>query len=348
MASALTGIDQIHTVAELEDMLCEPSPAVVEMMRRLPGDILFLGASGKIGPSLARMAKRASDYAGTSRRIIGVSRFSDQHAADQLEADGIETVKCDLLDEAAVSRLPDAPNVMFLVGMKFGATGNEAATWAMNSYLPGVICRRFRSSRIAAFSTGNIYGLVPVASNGSRENDELNPVGEYAMSCLGRERVFEYFSRTRGVPIAMIRLNYACEMRYGVLVDLAQKVWCNKPIDLSIGHFNILWQGDANAMALSALEHAATPPFVINVTGPELLNVRCVCERFGDLMNRIPEFTGVTGETALLSNAQHAFETIGQPRVSAEQLIQWIADWTMRGGPLLGKPTFFESREGKF
>jgi len=340
--------EAIRTVDELEEMLSEPTPSVVETLRRLPGDLLILGVAGKMGPSLARMAKRASDAAGISRRIIGASRFSSAGAASYLEAHGIETIQCDLLDEDAISRLPDAPNVLFMAGMKFGSTGNESATWAMNSYLPGVVCRRFRSSRIVAFSTGNVYGLVPIESGGSVETDAPNPVGEYAMSCLGRERVFEYFSRASGIPMSIIRLNYACETRYGVLVDLAQKVWQGEPVELGIGRFNVLWQGDANAMTLNAFAHTASPPCVLNITGPETLSVRPTCERFGELMKKTPRFSGTDGATALLSNARRAFGLFNQPRVGADQLIEWIAEWVMRGGPLLGKPTHFESRDGKF
>jgi nucleoside-diphosphate-sugar epimerase len=340
--------DAIRTVDELEEMLSEPPPSVVETLRSLPGDILILGVAGKMGPSLARMAKRASDAAGVARRIIGASRFSSPTAAAYLEAHGVSTIPCDLLDDDAIARLPDAPNVLFMAGMKFGATGNESATWAMNSYLPGVVSRRFRRSRIVAFSTGNVYGLVPADGSGSREGDAPNPVGEYAMSCLGRERVFEYFSRSAGVPMATIRLNYACEMRYGVLVDLAQKVWRGDPIPLEMGHFNVLWQGDANAMTLNAFAHATSPPFVINITGPERLSVRSMCERFGELMGKTPQFNGAAGGTALLNDARRAFELFGQPRVQADQMISWIAGWVMRGGPLLGKPTHFESRNGKF
>ncbi|MBI3880004.1 MAG: NAD-dependent epimerase/dehydratase family protein [Verrucomicrobia bacterium] len=339
---------RIESVAQLEELLSEPTPLVVEMLRKIPGDILVLGVAGKMGPTLARMAKRASDAAGMKRRFIGVSRFSSAEEAAKLEMHGIETIRCDLLDEGALARLPDAPNVIFMAGRKFGATGNESLTWAMNTHLPSLVCRKFRRSRIVAFSTGNVYGLVPVAGGGSRESDVPNPVGEYAMSCLGRERMFEHFSRTLGIPTALIRLNYASEPRYGVLVDLAQKIWHAETVDLGMGWLNTIWQADANAMTLAALSHTATPPCLLNVTGPELLNVRDVCVRLGKLMNKSPRFTGAEAPTALLCNAQRAFDLLGKPRVTAEQLMVWVADWVMRGGPLLGKPTHFESRDGKF
>ncbi len=341
-------LETVRNVAELEDLLSEPTPGVIEALRALSGDILVLGVAGKMGPTLARMARRGSDAAGVKRRVIGVSRFSSPDELAKLEAHGIEAIRCDLLDEDSVARLPDAPNVVFMAGMKFGATGNESLTWAMNTYLPSIVCRKFRRSRIVAFSTGNVYGLVPVAGGGSRESDPLAPVGEYAMSCLGRERMFEHFSRSLNVPTALIRLNYACELRYGVLVDLAQKIARGEIIDLSMGHFNVIWQGDANAMTLQAFAHVGSPPCVLNLTGPEVLSVRAVCEQLGKRMNRAVQFTGSETATALLNNAARIFSHFGQPRISVEQLISWVADWVSRGGPQLGKPTHFESRDGKF
>jgi nucleoside-diphosphate-sugar epimerase len=338
----------VADIEHLEDLLSEPTPGVIAVLHRLDGDIIVLGAGGKMGPTLARMAKRASDQAGSKRRIIGVSRFTAMEEERKLQAHGVETIRCDLLDEEAAGRLPDSANVVFMTGMKFGSTGQEALTWAMNAHVPSIICKRYRKSRIVAFSTGNVYGLIPVTSGGSREGDPLCPVGEYAMSCLGRERMFEHFSRTLVIPMVLIRLNYACELRYGVLVDLAQRVWRGKPIDLSMGYFNIIWQGDANAMALQAFELVATPPTIVNVTGPELLRVRDVAMRLGEIMHKTPALVGQEAATALFSNAGYALERFGRPRVDAEQLLQWVADWIMRGGPTLNKPTHFESREGKF
>jgi nucleoside-diphosphate-sugar epimerase len=338
----------IHTIDQLEDLLSEPTPGVIESMRRLQGDLILLGVGGKMGPTLARMAKRASDAVGGKRRVIGVSRFSSAEEEAKLQRHGVEAIRCDLLDEAAVARLPEAPNVIFMTGMKFGATGNEALTWAMNAHLPSIICKRYSGSRIVAFSTGNVYGLTAVASGGACEGDALHPVGEYAMSCLGRERMFEHFSRTLGIPTALVRLNYACEPRYGVLVDLAETVLRDEPIDLAMGHFNVIWQGDANAMTLQCFDHVATPPLVINVTGPQTLSVRTVANQLGLLLGKTPRFVGREAETALLSNAARATELFGPPRVSTEQLLPWIAEWLRRGGPTLGKPTHFESRAGRF
>jgi nucleoside-diphosphate-sugar epimerase len=335
-------------VDALEDLLSQPLPGVVETMRRMRGDLILLGVGGKMGPTLARLAKRASDEAQIRRRVVGVSRFSSPDERARLQAHGVETIRCDLLDEDAVARLPDAPNVVFMTGMKFGATGQEALTWAMNAHLPSVICKKYRRSRIVAFSTGNVYGLTPAVGPGSHESDAPNPVGEYAMSCLGRERIFEHFSRTLGIPLAIVRLNYACEPRYGILVDLALKVQRGEPIDLAMGHFNIIWQGDANTMALRCFDHVATPPFVVNVTGPEILSVRAVALRLGEQLGKAPCFTGMESNTALLSDAQQALTLFGQPWICADVLLDMVANWVAHGGSTLGKPTHFESREGKF
>lgn len=337
----------IATEERLEDLLSEPTPAVIETLSRLAGDILILGVSGKMGPSLARMARRASDMAGVRRRVIGVARFTSG-GEGALRALGIEAIGCDLLDPDAVAQLPDAPNVVFMTGRKFGSTGDQATTWAMNGYLPGVVCQRYRDSRMVVLSTGNVYGLTAVADRGSKEDDALHPVGEYAMSALARERVFAYFSQSCGTPTAVIRLNYACDLRYGVLVDLARRVWAGEPIDLGMGYFNTIWQGDTNAMILRAFDHAGSPPWVVNVTGPEVLSVRGVCERLARLFDRPVGFVGTEAHTALLSNAERGLKEFGPLRVSTDQLIDWVADWVARGGRSLGKPTHFESRDGRF
>lgn len=341
-------VDAIHDVEQLEELLSEPSPVAIESMARLDGDLILLGVGGKMGPTLARMARRASDAAGESRRIIGVARFTSGAAEDSLRRHGIETIRCDLTQPDEIHRLPDAANVIFMVGLKFGTTADPSATWAMNTFVPGAVCHRYRDSRILAFSSGNIYGLTPVDGSGSREEEPLRPVGEYAMTCLGRERVFDYFSRKWAIPLTILRLNYACELRYGVLVDLAGKVWRGEPVDLGIGYFNVIWQADANAMALCALGRAASPPWVVNITGPEKLSVRDVCQRLGQRMNRHAHFTGVEATTALLSDARRGLDQFGPPRIGADRLIDWIADWVMRGGESFDKPTHFESRDGVF
>ncbi len=332
---------------ELEQWLSEPTEAVVETMRRLDGDIIFLGVAGKMGPSLARMARRASDSAGKKRRIIGVARFS-QGGQKQLEEHGIETIRCDLLDEQQVAQLPDIANVVMMTGMKFGASGNSSLTWAMNDYAPMLMCSKFRRSRIVAFSTGNVYGHTTPASGGSVESEALAPVGEYAMSAVGRERLLEHFSRTWNIPMAILRLNYACDLRYGVMVDIATRILADEPVDVSMGYFNTIWQGDANAMTLRAFDLLQSPPHVLNMTGPEIMAIRDVAQRLAQRMGRTVRFTGSEGERALLSNASYGYGLWGKPQMSADQLLDAVAQWTGGGGRLLGKPTHFEARDGKF
>ncbi len=332
----------------LEERLSGPTDAVVEMMRRLDGDFLILGAAGKLGPSLTRMAKRASDLAGKDRRVIAVSRFGDSGVKESLEREGIQTIACDLLDAEAVSKLPQAPWVIYMAGMKFGATGQEPLTWAMNAWLPGVICQQYRHSRIAASSTGNVYGLVRADSGGSQETDRPQPVGEYAMSCLGRERLFEHFSQVHGTPVSLIRLNYACDLRYGVLVDIALKIWQGEPVDLGMGYLNTIWQGDANALSLLSLEQASSPAWMVNLTGRERLSVREVAAQLGALLDREVVLQGSESPDALLSDASRCFATLGEPQVTEAALLEGVAAWIREGGALLGKPTKFESRDGRF
>jgi nucleoside-diphosphate-sugar epimerase len=338
----------IRDVAHLEDLLSEPTPAAIEAMRGAGGDLVVLGVAGKMGPTLARMARRAMDAAGMPHRVIGVSRFSSLDQQRALESHGIETIRCDLLDRAALARLPEAPDVVFMAGRKFGSTGDEPLTWAMNTHLPALVCDRYRRSRIVAFSTGNVYGLTPHGRGGSREDDPPAPVGEYAMSCLGRERMFQYFSRAYEIPMAILRLNYAVEMRYGVLADLAGRVVRREPIDVTMGYFNVIWQADANAMALAALQHTSTPPLVVNIAGPEELSVRAVCAELARRQDVDVSFVGCEAEDALLSNGTRGCALFGKPRVTAPQLLAWTADWVRRGGESLGKPTHFESRAGHF
>ncbi len=340
--------ETIQTIGQLEDLLSEPTPGVIETCGRLEGDVVVLGVAGKMGPTLARMIKRGSEAAGVERRVIGVSRFSSGDMEGRLQTCGIETIRCDLLEEDQVAKLPDAPNVVYMPAMKFGATGAESLTWAMNAHLPSIACRRYRDSRIVAFSTGNVYGLTSIDGGGSVETDKPDPVGEYAMSCLGRERMFEHFSRTLDIPVAIIRLNYACEPRYGVLVDIARKVWNGESIDVSMGFFNIIWQGDANAMTIQAFDQASNPPWFINITGPERLSIRDTALAFGRLMERDVKLSGEENATALLSDSSQALKLFGRPRVEVDTLMNWIGDWVRRGGENLGKPTKFESRDGKF
>ncbi len=340
--------DRIRDLAHLDDLLSDPSPAAIDGITRAAGDVIVLGAAGKMGPTLVRMARRAMDAAGLRHRVIAVARFSSAGVRHTLEAHGIDTVQCDLLDENAVGALPDAPHVVFMAGRKFGSTGDEPLTWAMNTHVPALVCRRFRRSRIVAFSTGNVYGLTPHGRGGSREEDVPAPVGEYAMSCLGRERLFQHFSRAQQMPAAILRLNYAVEMRYGVLVDLALRIRHGEPVDLSMAYVNVIWQGDANAMALAALAHTSTPPLIVNLAGAEELSVRAVSEELARLMGTRVSFSGTELNDALLSNATRGHELLGRPCVDVARVLGWTADWVQRGGELLGKPTHFESRAGRF
>jgi dTDP-4-dehydrorhamnose reductase len=344
----MSKVETINSVEALEDALSEPPVYVIDAMARLQGDIIVLGVGGKMGPTLARMAKRASDDAGVKRRVIGVARFSSKNLPARLNMWGVETITADLLNADQLVSLPDAANVIYMAGMKFGSTGNEGLTWAMNVLLPGLVAQRYRGSAIAAFSTGNVYGLVPVVSGGSIESDPPNPAGEYATSCLGRDRIFEHFAKTTPTPVSIIRLNYATELRYGVLVDLARKVWDGREIDLSMGVFNAIWQTDANAMSLASLLHAGRPAFVLNVAGPEMLSVRRVCTQLGQLLGKTPKFFGTEQQDALLNNGQLGHGLFGYPRTSADTMLRRVADWVKHVGEYLDKPTHFEARDGKY
>ena len=339
---------RFESVEAVEDFMTTPSDALIADLAKTPGDIMVLGVGGKMGPTLARMAARASQIAGVKRRVIGVARFSNRELLAWLEKYGIEPLTCDLLDPRQIAKLPEAANVVVMTALKFGSSGRPGDTWAVNCWMPANICQRFAGSRIAAFSTGNVYPLTPVTQGGSIESDPLMPIGEYAASCVGRERLYDYFSRANGTRLSIVRLNYACELRYGVLVDLARQILAGEPIDLTMGAANVIWQGDANAMTLQSLAHAASPPFVVNVAGPETLSVRRTCEQLGELLGKPPVFSSCEGPDALLSNGQLGQRLFGYPTVPIPQLISWIADWLKRGGELLDKPTKFQVRDGKF
>lgn len=340
--------DLIHTTAELDEVMTRPAPALVDELARLSGDLLLLGAAGKMGITLALLAQRAVQAAGVKKRVICVSRFSQAGAKTALQQAGIEVIAGDLMDDAFLRKLPDAENVIYMVGMKFGATGNEAKTWAVNTFLPGRATQRFGDSRIVLFSTGNVYPFVATGSGGCRENDPVGPVGEYAQSALGRERIFEYFCTEQQTPGLIYRLNYAIDLRYGVLLDVAQAVRARQSIDLTTGHANVIWQGDANAIALRALAHAQKPPLVLNVTGPETVSIRRLALRFGELFGVEPVFQGSEAPTALLSDASRSHRLFGYPSVSLEQMIRWTAHWLEIGGETLAKPTKYSVRSGTF
>ncbi|MBO1330062.1 NAD(P)-dependent oxidoreductase [Streptomyces sp. VRA16 Mangrove soil] len=337
--------------AALEERLATPSPALVADLARLDGDLLVLGAGGKMGPSLCRLARRALDAAGrTDVTVHAVSRWSDRAAAQALEADGVRTVAFDLMDpEADLGTLPDAGNIVFMVGAKFGSAGAPSHAWAVNAALPDRVVRRWPRARIAAFSTGNVYPLVPVGSGGCTEEDPVGPVGEYAMSCLGRERIFGHAALTRGTPVALIRLNYAVDLRYGVLADIAARVLAGEPVDVTTGHANVVWQGYANEVALRSLLHAGDGDgFTVNLTGPETASVRRLAHWFGTEFGKEPSFEGEEAATALLSDASRCHALFGYPDVPLRTLVAWQADWLRRGLPLSGRPTKFQVRDGRF
>jgi len=338
----------LDTEHALEECLSMPSDADAEAMAELKGELLILGAGGKMGPSLARRAKRAALRTNPGLRIIAVSRFGQGPLASQLQNEGIETLACDLLRPGSLAALPDARNVIFMAARKFGTTGSAHLTWGMNTFLPGLVAERYRSARIVAFSTGNVYPLSQVTQGGSVESSATDPTGEYAQSALGRERMFEYGSSQWGTPVALLRLNYAIDLRYGVLLDVARAVFENRPVDLRMGMVNVIWQADANSVCLRSLSHCAAPPFLLNVTGPETLPVELLAKEFGERFGVMPRFEGEPATTALLSNAAKAHQLFGYPTVTVGQMIDWTADWVRNRRPTLDKPTHFQVRDGKF
>lgn len=338
----------IRSEDELDELLSRPTDRLIQAIKQLRSPLVVLGASGKMGPSLCLLALRAAQAAGHELSVIAVSRFSDQRARQWLEARGVPTVACDLLDRSAVSRLPWSENVVYLVGLKFGTRQTPSLTWAVNTLVPSYVAEQYPGGRIVALSTGNVYPFVPVQSGGANESLAPAPVGEYGSTALARERIFEYYSNIRHTPLVLLRLNYAVELRYGVLLDIAQKVWSQHPIDVCTGYLNCLWQGDANEMILRSFALASSPPAVFNLTGPSVLSVRELACRFGELMNRRPQVVGTEAETALLSNSTDLCGRLGQPGTPLSAVMEWTARWVSQGGPTLAKPTHFEVRSGEF
>ncbi len=328
----------------LEELLSDPAPGTREALTQIPGDVVILGAGGKMGPTLAMMVKKAAPQ----KTVHAVSRFTDGKVRDRMAERGIEIVEADLLDESAYARLPDVPNVFHLAGMKFGATGNQPLTWAMNAYVPSLVARQYNRSRIVALSTGNVYPFVDPHSGGATEEDVPCPVGEYAQSCLARERIFEYFSGCFGTAVTLIRLNYANEPRYGILVDLTLKILHDEPIDMTMGAVNVIWQGDANNCIIRALSLAASPPAILNVTSRKALRVRDIAQRIGAVLGKEPRFTSREARTSLLSNASKCVERFGEPTVSLDEMIGAIVTWVTAGKPILNKPTKYNVRDGRF
>jgi dTDP-4-dehydrorhamnose reductase len=340
----ITMPDRFESVSQLEEFLSSPSEPLVEYFRGLGGDIMIIGAGGKIGPTMAMMAKRASDKAGGKKQVYAV----DVQPLKALQEKGIATLQCDLLDRSAVGRLPQVENIVFMAGRKFGSSESEWLTWAINVLAPHNVAEVCKNSKIAVFSTGCVYPVVDVHTGGSVEADAPCPIGEYAMSCLGRERVFDYYAAEKGTKVVQIRLNYALELRYGVLVDIATKVYNDEPVDVTTGFMNGIWQGDCCDQVLRSFGYAASPSAILNITGPELLSVRWIARRFGQLFGKQPRITGQENGKAYLSNASMANSLFGNPSAPAGKIIEWIADWIQRGGENIGKPTHFETQDGKY
>jgi dTDP-4-dehydrorhamnose reductase len=337
------------SIDDLEDELSLPTAGVLETLQRVPGDVMVLGAGGKMGPTLARMLKRAFDELGQrERQVIAVSRFSDPTEATKLSAHGIQVLHCDLLDRAAVAALPLAPNVIFMAGQKFGTSEAPERTWIMNTLLPALVAEHFAKSRIVVFSTGCVYPLAAVNGAGSRESDPLGPPGDYANSCVGRERVFTHYAKLHNTPMLMYRLSYAIDLRYGVLADVAGKVSRREPVDVTMGFANVIWQGDANARAIQCLERVATPPVALNVTGLERVSIRELARVFGEKMAVPVVIAGEEADRAWVFDASLSYDWFGPPRVALADMIEATANWTLAGGQMLGKPTHFEVRDGDF
>lgn len=341
-------IVKMNELQQLEKELLKPSEDLLEDIAKIDGDIMFLGVGGKMGPSMARLAKEAIEMAGLEKRVIGVSRFSDDSLRQELNDQGIETISADLLNDDDLRNLPDVKNIIYLAGHKFGSTGNESFTWAMNAYLPGRVADRFKSSNIVAFSSGNVYPFSPIHTGGLSEDQSPSPVGEYGQSCLGRERIFEYFAKKNGTPTLIYRLNYAVDFRYGVILELAKAVAEGREIDLRTGNVNVIWQGDANEIALRSLLHCESPAKILNVTGPETLSIKWVADQFGYAFNKEPKYINEVQETALLSNASECHRLFGYPKVTIREVIDITAKWINEGGSIFNKDTHFQEREGKF
>jgi len=335
-------------VTALYNQLLEPSPALLSDIATLDGDIMILGVGGKMGPALAKLARRALNLVGSERKVIGASRFSEPGLLEELNQLDIETHVVDLLNEDQLDSLPAAKNVLYLAGTKFGTTGKESFTWAMNAYLPGRVAEKYRDSNIVVFSTGNVYPLTPVDAGGATEKLSPEPLGEYAQSCLGRERVFQYFSTKNNTPVFIYRLNYANDVSYGVLLEIAKAVKERKPIDLRMGYVNVIWQGDANEIAIRALNHCSVPAKMVNVTGPETVSIKWLGGQFGNIFGQEPVFINTEESTALLSNAGVSNDLFGYPKVLLNQMIELIAEWVNQGGKTINKPTHFQERQGKF
>jgi len=328
--------------------LLHPSDDLVADIAKLDGDIIILGVGGKMGPGLARAAKQAVDKAGVNKKIIGVARFSEPGLQEQLNKEGIETYKADLLNDDELQALPEVKNVLYMAGMKFGTSGNESFTWAMNTYLPGRVAEKYRNSSIVVFSTGNVYPLVSVTGQGATEELAPEPIGEYGQSCLGRERMFQYFAAKNNTPVLIYRLNYANDVTYGVLLEVAKSVKEKKPIDLTMGTASVIWQGDANEIAIRCLHHCSVPAKILNVTGPEIVSFRWLAEQFGKMLGVAPVFINEEQSTSFIANAAECFRLFGYPKVTLKQMMEIVLEWLNQGGKILNKETHYSERKGKY
>lgn len=344
----MSELEPILTEADLDEVMTRPRPVLVESIRAVQSPLVILGGGGKMGPTLALLARRAADAAGTGLEVVSVSRFSNENTRGWLEEHGVRTLSLDLMEQSAYRSLPDSANVLYLIGQKFGTTENPGATWATNTLPPAYTCQRYPGARIAALSSGNVYPLTSVSGSGSREEDALTPLGEYANSCVARERIFDYFAGKNGTPVALIRLSYAVDLRYGVLYDIARRVFSGAPVDLRTGHFNCIWQGDANETILRSLAYASTPTYSVNLTSTTWLSVRETAEQFGQWMEKPVHLEGSETGSAYLSNTDRLVKDFGAPATSLDSMMRWTADWVMAGGRSLNKPTHFETRDGKY
>lgn len=338
----------IHTETELDDVLTRPSPALIEFIRTVPSPLLILGAGGKMGPSLAVLARRAAQAANHPLEVVAVSRLSDATAREWLEARGVRAVAADLSQRQAVQRLPEASHVLYLVGLKFGTSQSPERTWAMNTLVPAYVAERFSAARLVTLSSGNVYPLTPISMGGAAEDHPLTPLGEYSNACVARERIFQYFAGEHGTAGVLVRLSYAVDLRYGVLLDLAEKIWRGEPVDVSMGYLNFIWQGDANDFILRCLGLTQHPPLALNLTGPAAVPVRELAHRLGDLLSRPVTFVGQEAETALLTNTRRMQALLGAPATSVDTQLRWTAHWVAQGGRTLRKPTHFEVRDGAY
>lgn len=338
----------MKTAQEQLELITRPSPRLIEDVKRLEGNIMILGAGGKVGPSLAIMAQRACDAAGLQKRVLAISKFDYPDAPESMRRWGVEVLEADLFDPTQLAALPDVKNIIFMVGRKFGTTGSQELTWAVNVLLPAKICERFPGANIVSFSTGNIYGDRPTLCGGSVETDEPNPDGEYGQTCLGRERVFTHYAKVNGTRSLMFRLNYAIDLRYGVLYDIAKSVWDGTPVKLGRSVFNCVWQGDVCEYAIRSLLHVGTPPELLNVTGPETVSTRWAAERFGELLGRTPIYEGEERDCGVFSNSAKLMGLMGYPSVPLKQMMVWQAEWIRSGGATISAPTHFDTTDGKY